>query len=67
MYVCVFLVNDVGNVCNDSSECEVVCVMENNNMEVGEKVCGVCLESMDLFGCRVYVFNGVVEYILCVD
>ncbi len=66
-YACVLPANDAGNACNDSSECEVACVTENNNMEAGEKARGVCLESTDLFGCRAYVSNGVVEHTLCVD
>jgi len=36
-------------------------------MEAGEKARGVCLESTDLFGCRAYVSDGVVEHTLCVD
>jgi len=66
-HACVLPANDADNACNDSSECEVACVTENNNMEAGEKARGVCLESTDLFGCRAYVSNGVVEHTLCVD
>ncbi|OJF67458.1 hypothetical protein BK026_00815 [Alteromonas sp. V450] len=66
-YACVLPANDAGNACNDSSECDVACVTESNNMEAGEKARGVCLESTDLFGCRAYVSNGVVEHTLCVD
>lgn len=66
-HACVLPANDAGNACNDSSECEVACVTENNNMEAGEKARGVCLESTDLFGCRAYVSDGVVEHTLCVD
>ena len=66
-YACVLPANDAGNACNDSSECEVACVTENNKMEAGQKASGVCLETTDLFGCRAYVSNGVVEHTLCVD
>ncbi|QDG37804.1 hypothetical protein FJN14_04770 [Alteromonas mediterranea] len=66
-YACVPPANDAGNACNDSSECEVACVTENNKMEAGQKASGVCLETTDLFGCRSYVSNGVVEHTLCVD
>lgn len=66
-HACVLPANDAGNACNDSSECEVACVTENNKMEAGQKASGVCLETTDLFGCRAYVSNGVVEHTLCVD
>ncbi len=66
-HACVLPASDAGNACNDSSECEVACVTANNNIEAGEKARGVCLESTDLFGCRAYVSNGVVEHTLCVD
>jgi len=66
-YACVLPANDAGNACNDSSECEVACVTGNNQVEPGQKASGVCLETTDLFGCRAYVSNGVVEHTLCVD
>ncbi len=66
-YTCVLPANDAGNACNDSSECEVACVTGNNQVEAGQKASGVCLETTDLFGCRAYVSNGVVEHTLCVD
>ena len=66
-YACVLPARDAGNKCNDSSECEVACVTENNQMKAGLKTSGVCLESTDLFGCRAYVSKGVVEHTLCVD
>ena len=58
-HACVLPANDADNACNDSSECEVACVTENNNMEAGEKARGVCLESTDLFGCRAYVLTAL--------
>ena len=66
-YACVLPASDAGNACNDSSECEVACVTGNNQVEAGQKASGVCLETTDLFGCRAYVSNGVVEHTLCVD
>ena len=66
-YACVLSANDAGKTCKDSSECEVACVTENKKMEAGLKANGVCLESTDLFGCKAYVSNGVVEHTLCVD
>lgn len=66
-YACVLPANDAGNMCKDSSECDVACVTANNQMDAGQKASGVCLESTDLFGCRAYVSNGIVEHTLCVD
>lgn len=66
-YACVLPAKDAGNVCNDSSECEVACVTENNSVGAEQRASGVCLESTDLFGCRAYVSKGVVEHTLCVD
>jgi len=66
-YACVLPANDAGKACNDSSECEVACVTGNNQVDAGQKASGVCLENTDLFGCRAYVSEGVVEHTLCVD
>ena len=66
-YACVLPASDAGKICKDSSECEVACVTENNQVGAGQKVSGVCLESTDLFGCKAYVSQGIVEHTLCVD
>ena len=66
-YACVLPANDAGKACSDSSECEVTCVTGKNQVEAGQKVSGVCLETTDLFGCRAYVSKGIVEHTLCVD
>ncbi|WP_394222052.1 hypothetical protein [Alteromonas gracilis] len=64
---CVLPTADAGNVCNDSRECEVACIVDDNDIKAGEEVQGVCLNNTDLLGCRSYVSNGVVEQTLCVD
>jgi len=64
---CVLPTADAGHSCNDSSECEVACIVEDNTIKAGEKVQGICLHNTDLLGCRAYVSNGVVEQTLCVD
>lgn len=66
-YSCVLATRDGGKACSSNKECEVGCVAENNDAVAGQHTAGVCLENTDLFGCRAYVSNGVVEPTLCVD
>jgi len=64
---CVLPAKDAGKVCVNNSECEVACVADNTRASEGDKVTGVCLDNTDLFGCKAYVSNGIVEPTLCVD
>lgn len=64
---CVLPASDAGKACQNNKECEVACVALNAQIEAGKAAQGVCLESTNLFGCRAYISNGIVEPTLCVD
>ena len=66
-YACILDTSDGGKACSSNKECEVGCVVANSEAVAGEHTTGICLENTDLFGCRAYVSNGVVEPTLCVD
>lgn len=64
---CVLPASDAGKACKDSAECEVACVAQNSDAELGARAEGVCLHSTDLFGCHIYLSDGITESAFCED
>lgn len=64
---CVLPASDAGKTCTDSIQCEVACVAQHSDIESGTRAEGVCLHSTNLFGCHMYLSNGITEPTLCVD
>ncbi len=66
--------SDGGKICSDRSECESECIAEltSEQKEMVQnddyiETTGKCYEYQTVVGCRAFVEDGKVTYIICID